>query len=140
MLYPQSPVSNPFHPTTRPTTVSKSMDNFLSAISWLMLLATSVGRISISVLQASFRIKLSWKKILNNFNMLSELMYGHIWVWPTPNMGPKIPEKNKITLYLLLQSILLQTSSISQTQVETLKQHNRGSLFLNSLTERILFC
>ena len=39
-------------------------------------------------------------------------------------------QKNKITLYLLLPSVSLQTSSISQTQVETLKQHHWGHYFL----------
>merc|ERR1719430_309734 len=46
------------HPTTRPTTVSKSVDSLFSASSTCTLLVTSLGNISISVLQASFLIRL----------------------------------------------------------------------------------
>ena len=48
------------YPTTRPTTVSKSTESFFSLISSEIFVPTSAGRISIKVLQASFRIRLSW--------------------------------------------------------------------------------
>ena len=47
------------YPTTRPTTVSKSTESFFSLISSEIFVPTSAGRISIKVLQASFRIRLS---------------------------------------------------------------------------------
>ena len=50
------------YPTTRPTTVSKSTESFFSLISSEIFVPTSAGRISIRVLQASFRIRLSWAK------------------------------------------------------------------------------
>lgn len=46
-------------PTTSSITVSKSVESFFSDSSFCTITVTSCGRISIKVLQANFRIKLS---------------------------------------------------------------------------------
>ena len=68
------------YPTTRPTTVSKSTESFFSLISSEIFVPTSAGRISIRVLQASFLIRLSWRKkviwafLANMLNILSRFI------------------------------------------------------------------
>merc|ERR1712080_768815 len=58
LLLPSLPRHAPTpHPTTSPTTVSKSTKSLFSLISCWTLVPTSSGRMSIRVLQASFRIR-----------------------------------------------------------------------------------